>query len=310
MVINKNSKIFIAGHKGMVGSAILRHFKKKNYKDLITADKKTLNLIDQNKTYNYLKKKKPDCVIIAAAKVGGILANKNNKAQFLYENIMIQTNLIHASFLTGVKNLIFLGSSCIYPKYSKQPIKERYLLSSKLEETNDAYAIAKISGLKMCEYYNKQYGLNYICLMPPNLYGPGDNYDIISSHFYPALIYKINQALKKNMKSITLWGNGNTKRELMFVDDLAIACEYFLKIKCKHSFINIGSGNEKKIKDYAKFLMKKFRCNLKIKFDTTKPSGTPRKLLDISLAKSYGWKPKYSLDSGFKITFKDFLKRI
>ena len=229
MKLKKNSKIFIAGHNGMVGSAILRHFKRKNYKKIIIKNKNELNLLDQKKTYNFLKKIKPDFVIIAAAKVGGILANQNYKANFIYENLMIQSNLINASYLSGVKKLIFLGSSCIYPKYSKQPIKEEYLLSGKLEATNDAYAIAKIAGIKMCESYNQQYKLNYICLMPTNMYGPNDNYDLNNSHFFPALIKKIYTAKIKKKNYVQIWGNGKAKRELMYVDDIADACEFFLK---------------------------------------------------------------------------------
>ena len=231
MYLNKNSKIFVAGHKGMVGSAIFRLLKKKGYKKIFTIDKSRVDLTNQNKTEKYLKKIKPNFVIIAAAKVGGILANQNYKGDFIYQNLMIQTNLIHSSYIVGVKKLIFLGSSCIYPKYSKQPIKENELLSGKLEETNDAYAIAKIAGLKMCEAYNKQYNTNYVCLMPTNLYGPNDNYDLKTSHFYPALISKIYLAKNQKKKSITLWGNGKSKRELLYVDDLADACEYFLKKK-------------------------------------------------------------------------------
>jgi len=196
----KDKKIYIAGHKGMVGSAIYRFFKKKNYKKIIVADKKKLNLLDQKKTENFFKKQKPDLVIIAAARVGGILANENFKANFIYENLMIQTNIIHSAFISGVKKLIFLGSSCVYPKYCKQPIEEKYLLTDILEETNDAYAIAKIAGIKMCEAYNKQYNLNYLCLMPTNLYGPNDNYDLIKSHFFPALIKKAVVAKKKKSK--------------------------------------------------------------------------------------------------------------
>lgn len=309
MYLKKNSKIFVAGHKGMVGSAILNYLKKKKYSNIITVEKNFLNLLDQNKTYKFLKQNKPEYVIIAAGRVGGILANKKLKANFIYENIMIQTNLIHGSYLAGVKNLIFLGSSCIYPKFSKQPIKEEYLLSSKLEETNDAYAIAKIAGVKMCEAYNTQYGLKYLCLMPSNLYGPGDNYDSNSSHFYPAIIKKIYEAIKRKKKQIIIWGNGNPRRELTFVDDVAQACEFFFKINCNHSLINIGTGKDKKINDYCKFLMKKLNCDLKIKYDKSKPNGTPRKLLDISLAKSYGWKPQYSLEDGLKLTIKDFLKK-
>ena len=247
MQLNKSSKIFIAGHNGMVGSAIYNHLKKKKYKNILIQNKKKLNLIDQTSTEKYLQKTKPDFVIIAAAKVGGIWANKSYKANFIYENLMIQTNLIHASFKAGVKKLIFLGSSCIYPKHSKQPIKEEYLLSGKLENSNDAYATAKIAGIKMCEAYNNQYDLNYICLMPTNLYGPKDNYHALNSHFYPALISKIHNAKINQKKSIKIWGNGKAKRELMYVSDLAEACEFFLKKKTNHTLINIGSSDEKTI---------------------------------------------------------------
>ena len=222
---------------------------------------------------------------------------------------MIQTNIIHASYKAGVKKLIFLGSSCIYPKFCKQPIKEDYILSGKLEETNDAYAIAKIAGYKMCEAYNNQYNLNYICLMPTNLYGPNDNYDLMSSHFFPALIKKIFLAKKKNFDSIKLWGNGKAKREIMYVDDLASATEFFLKKKTKHTLINIGSGQEKTIKDFANFIMKKMDIKLKIKYDRSKPNGTPRKIIDSNLAKKYGWKSRFDLNTGFDLTLKDFLKK-
>jgi len=310
MHLNKKSKIFIAGHNGMVGSSVMRHFKREGYKNLFFKSRKSLNLIDQKKTYSYLKKIKPDFVIIAAAKVGGIFINKEEKAKFIYENIMIQTNLIHSSFLTGVKKLIFLGSSCIYPKYSKQPIKEEYLMTGVLEETNDAYAVAKLAGYKMCEAYNKQYKTNYICLMPTNLYGPNDNYNSKSSHFFPALIAKTHFAIKNKNKIIKIWGDGTPKRELMYVDDLAEACEFFLKKKIKHSLINIGSGQEKTIIEYCKFVIKKLKVNLKIKLDKNKPNGTPRKKLDITLAKKYGWKSKYSLNKGFDLTYNDYLKKI
>ena len=236
MHLNKKSKIFLAGHRGMVGSSILNHLRKKKYKFIYTKTKRSLDLRDQNKTENYLRSLKPDFVIIAAARVGGIYANEKYKANFIYENLVIQNNLIHSSYLAGVKKLIFLGSSCIYPKLSPQPIKEEYLLSGKLEPTNDAYAIAKIAGFKMCEAYNKQYNLNYVCLMPTNLYGPNDNYDTLNSHFYPALIKKIYYAKLKNKKFIKIWGNGKPKRELMYVDDLANACEFFLKKKNKTHF--------------------------------------------------------------------------
>ncbi len=310
MQLNKNSKIFLAGHNGMVGSSVYNHFKKKKYKNIFTQNKNKLNLIDQKQTENYIKKLKPEFVIIAAARVGGIFANNKYKANFIYENLMIQTNLIHASYLAGVKKLIFLGSSCIYPKFAKQPIKEDYLLSGKLEPTNDAYAIAKIAGVKMCDAYNNQYGLNYICLMPTNLYGPNDNYDLNNSHFYPALISKIFNAKNKKKKSIEIWGNGEAKRELMFVDDLADACEFFLKKKTKHTLINIGSGDERTIKDYSKFIMKKLAIKLRINLNKNKPTGTPRKTLNTNLAKSYGWKSRIDLDLGFDLTYQDFLKKI
>ena len=307
-MLSKKSKIFIAGHKGMVGSAILRELKKKGYKKIVTINKKKLNLLDQDKVKNFLKNTKPDYVVIAAAKVGGVLANKKNKASFLYENLMIQTNLIHCSFMAGIKNLIFLGSSCIYPKKSKQPIKEKYLLTGPLEETNDAYAIAKISGIKMCQEYSNQYKLNYKSLMPTNMFGPNDNYNSENSHFFPALIKKIHKAKVKNKKYILIWGNGKVKRELLYVDDFANACIFFMKNKPKEHFINIGSGIEKSILQYAKFIMYKLKLELKIKFDKSRPSGTSRKFLDSSISKKYGWKPQINLDNAFGLVFKDFLK--
>lgn len=309
MQLNKNSKIFIAGHRGMVGSSILRHFKKKGYKKILTKSRRELNLLDQTKTEKYFKMEKPDFVIIAAAKVGGIFANKTLKAEFIYQNIMIQTNLIHASFLAGVKKLIFLGSSCIYPKYAKQPIKESDLLTGKLEETNDAYAVAKITGLKMCEAYNNQYKTNYICLMPTNLYGPNDNYDLINSHFFPALISKIHTAKIRKEKFVKIWGDGSPKRELLYVDDLAEACEFFLKKNTLHTLINIGSGEERTIIDYCKFIMKKLKIKLKIRLDKSKPNGTPRKKIECKIAKKYGWESKIGLDKGFNLTYKNFLEK-
>ena len=307
MKLNKNSKIFLAGHNGMVGSSILRYLKKKKYKNIFTKRRQSLDLLDQKKTEKYLKKIKPEFVIIAAAKVGGILANNIYQADFVYQNLMIQTNLIHASYKAGVKKLIFLGSSCVYPKFAKQPIKEKYLLSGYLENTNDAYAIAKIAGIKMCDAYNRQYNLNYICLMPTNLYGPNDNYHNLNSHFYPALISKIYHAKKNKKKYFKVWGNGKAKREIMYVDDLADACEFFLKKKTKHTLINIGSGYEKSIIEFSKFIMKKLKVNLKIVFEKDKPNGTPRKILDTKIARNYGWKSKINLDKGFERTFKDFL---
>jgi len=306
--MNKNSKIFVAGHKGLVGSAILRILSDKGYSNIFYIDKSKLDLTKQIKVFNYLNKINPDAVIIAAAKVGGIHANNSKKAEFIYTNLAIQNNLLHGSYLANVKNLIFLGSSCIYPKFAKQPIKEEYLLSGKLETTNEPYAIAKIAGLKMCESYNFQYGLNYKCLMPCNLYGPGDNYDLSQSHFFPALLRKIYDAKKNNKKFIEIWGDGTPKREMMYVDDIANAVIYFLKINTKHTLINVGSGIEMKIIDYAKFIIKELNYNIQIKFDKSKPNGTPRKLIDSSLANSYGWNANVSLKKGFQNTFTDFIK--
>ena len=230
-MIRKTDKIFVAGHKGLIGSAILRKLKLKGYKNIITIEKKKLNLIDQKKVFSYLRKNKPKFIFLAAAKVGGIYSNNISKADYIYENLMIQTNIIHGAFKSNIRNLIFLGSSCIYPKLSKQPIKESYLLTGKLEETNDAYAVAKIAGIKMCESYNIQYNTNYKCLMPTNTFGPNDNYHNLNSHFIPALIRKIYDIEKKNLNKLIIWGNGSPRREVIYVDDIADACIYFMNKK-------------------------------------------------------------------------------
>ena len=289
-MINKKSKIFVAGHNGMIGSAILRRFNKLEYKNVFFQTRSQLDLTEQKKVFNYFKKLKPDAVILAAAKVGGIKANNEKRAEFIYENLSIQNNIIHSSFKNGVKNLIFLGSSCVYPKNSKIPIKENYLLSNYLEKTNEPYAIAKIAGINLCESYNHQYGVNYKCLMPCNAYGINDNYDPEGSHFLPALIRKIIEAIKKNKEFIQIWGSGKPLRELIFSDDIADACIYFLNKKTNHSLINVGSGVEKSINDYAKYIMKYLGVNLKIKHEKSNLDGTYRKLMDSSLAKKYGWK--------------------
>jgi len=309
MVINKNSKIFIAGHNGMVGSAIVRKFVEKGFKKIITVEKKNLNFLDQKKVFNFLKKKKPNLVIVAAAKVGGIVANSLFKSIFIYENLQIQNNLIHGSYNAGVKNLIFLGSSCIYPKFSKQPIKEKFILTGQLEQTNDAYAIAKIAGIMMCKNYTKDYGLNYKCLMPSNMYGPNDNYNLQNSHFFPALIRKIYEAKILKKKEVKVWGSGKVFRELLYVDDLADAILFFINKKIKEDFINIGSGNDHSIKWYVKFIMKQLKVKLKVKYDSKKPDGVKRKLLDTSLAKKYGWRSTTSLEKGFSQTIKDFISK-
>ena len=309
-MINKKSKIFVAGHNGMIGSAILRALKLKGYKNIFFIDKKKLDLRDQTKVFNYIKRIKPDGVIIAAATVGGIDANNTYKADFIYNNLMIQNNLIHGSYLNKVKDLIFLGSSCVYPKNSKQPIKEEYLLSSYLEKTNEPYAIAKIAGIKMCSSYNFQYNLNYKCLMPCNSYGINDNYNLKKSHFLPALIKKIIDAVHYNKDYIKIWGSGKPLRELIFCEDVADACIYFLKKKTKHNLINIGTGKDKSINYYAKFIMKHLGVNLKIINEKNKLDGTFKKLLDVSLAKKYGWKAKTSLDKGISLTINDYLENV
>ena len=309
--MNHKSKIYVAGHKGLVGSAIIKELKKKGFKKVITATRDQLDLTDQKKVLKFLKQKKPDFIFIAAAKVGGIYSNKKYKGQFIYENLMIQSNLIHSAFLCGIKNLIFLGSSCIYPKKSKQPIKEEYLLTGKLEETNDAYAIAKIAGIKMCESYNSQYKTNYKCLMPTNIFGPNDNYHALNSHFIPSLIRKVHDVKIKNKKTLILWGNGKAKREILYVEELAKACVYFMNKKTKHSIINIGSAKDYSIKEYAKLILKIILPTKKIniKYDFSKPNGTPRKILDISLAKKYGWKPKFDLEHQILKTYESYLDK-
>ena len=300
--------IFLAGHKGLVGSAILRKLRKKKYKKVITICRKNLNLLDQKAVHSFLKKKKTKVVIIAAAKVGGVYHNNTHGADFIYENLQIQNNLIHGSFKNKVKKVIFLGSSCIYPKKSKQPIKEKYLLTGKLEETNEPYAIAKIAGVKMCEAYNKQYKTKYLSLMPTNTYGPNDNYDTNNSHFFPALIKKAHECKIKKQKIFKVWGSGKPLRELIFVDDIADACIFFMNKNIKDTIINIGTGKDMRIKDYANFLIKKLKLKVNIKYDNKKPDGVFRKVLDVNLARKYGWKSKISLEKGFDITYKDFEK--
>ena len=310
-MINKNSKIFVAGHNGLVGSAIVRKLKRKGYRNIITENRTRLDLTNQNKVLNFLKKKKQKFIFIAAAKVGGIYSNNKYKAEYIYSNLSIQNNLIHAAFKCNIKDLIFLGSSCVYPKLCKQPIKEEYLLNGKLEKTNEPYAIAKIAGIKMCESYNYQYKTNFKCLMPTNTFGPNDNYDPLNSHFFPSLIRKIHNLKNKKSKNLVIWGNGSPKREVIFVDDIADACIFFMKKKIKHTLINIGTGKDYTIKEYA-FLINKIinpGKKLKIMLDKTKPNGTPRKVLNVKLAKNYGWEAKTDIKSAVKITYKDYLKK-
>ncbi len=310
-MVNLKSKIYVAGHNGLVGSAIVRQLKKKGYKKIITANRSTLDLTNQTKVLKFLKKKKPQFIFIAAAKVGGVYSNNKYKGQYIYENITIQSNLIHSAYLCGIKNLIFLGSSCVYPRLCKQPIKETYLLDGPLEKTNDAYAIAKIAGIKMCESYNNQYKTNYKILMPTNTFGPNDNYDKLNSHFIPALIRKVHEIKDNKKKQLIVWGNGLAKREIFYVDDLAEACVYFMNKKVKETLINIGSGKDFTIKQYAQLMLNILipKNKIKIVFDLSKPNGTPRKVLDISLAKKYGWRPKIKLKEAILKTYYNYIKQ-
>ena len=306
--MNKNSRIFLAGSSGLVGSAIHRRLTKQGYKNIITSKRKKLNFLDKNKTEKFLKLCRPEFVIVASAKVGGIVANDSLPANFIYENLAIELNLIHGSYLAGVKNLLFLGSSCVYPKNSKQPIKEKYLLGGELEETNQAYSIAKISGIKMCEYYSKQYKVNYFSVMPCNVYGPNDNYNSVSSHFLPALIKKVHEAKIKNKKKIELWGTGQPLREIIFSDDLADACIFLLKKKHKKNLINIGSNFEYSITNYAKIIMDVLKYKCKIDYDRSKPDGVKRKKLDNTLLKKIGWNKKANLKNNILKTYESFLR--
>ena len=309
-MINLSSKIYVAGHNGLVGSAIVRQLKRNGYKNIIVANRKKLDLTKQLDVLKFLKKKKLDFIFLAAAKVGGIYSNNRYKADYLYENLAIQSNVINGAYLSGVKNLIFLGSSCIYPKKCKQPIKESYLLTGELEPTNDAYAIAKIAGIKMCETYNAQYKTNYKCLMPTNTFGPNDSYDGLNSHFLPALIKKVDKLKDNKKNTLILWGNGKAKREVIHVDDIANACVYFMNKKKKPTLINIGTGKDYTIEYYAKLISKIILAKKKIiiKYDLSKPNGIKRKVMDVSLAKKLGWKHKISLKNAILTTYQSYKK--
>ena len=310
---NKNIKIFIAGHRGMVGSSLLDYLKKKKFGKLLYATRSKLNLENFTKVNNFIKKNKPDVIINCAGKVGGILANYEYPTEFLSENILIQTNLIRSAYKNKILHFINLGSSCIYPKHSKQPIKEKYLLSGSLEKTNEAYAIAKIVGLKLCEYYNRQFKTSYLTLMPCNLYGPNDNFDLKKCHFIPALIRKIVKAKKLNNNFVEIWGTGNPKREVMHVDDLASAIYFIINKKVeknkkltnylkKNSLINVGSGSEYSIKQFATKIAKVVDCKSKLRFNESFPDGTLRKILDTTIINKLGWKSKISLTQGLNYT--------
>ncbi len=307
--MDKNAKIFVAGHRGLVGSAIWRELHQQGFMQLIGKTRAELDLLDARAVNEFFAKEKPAYVFDAAAKVGGIHANDTYPAQFLFENLQIQNNLIHGAYLGGVKKLLFLGSSCIYPKLAPQPLKEEYLLSGALEPSNQWYAVAKIAGIKMCEAYRRQYGCDFISAMPTNMYGPNDNYDLQNSHVLPAMIRKFHEAKVSNAPEVVCWGTGSPFREFLYADDLAEACVFLMEHYSKEQFINIGSGSEITIKGLAELVGRIVGYGGKIVWDTSKPDGTPRKLMDSSRLFALGWRPRVPLEQGIQLAYKDFLSR-
>lgn len=308
--MKKDSLIFVAGHNGMVGSAIVRNLNKNGYTNILVKSRDELDLLNQSDVLAFFEKNKPEFVFLAAAKVGGIIGNKTYPAQFIYENLVIETNIIHASHVHNVTKLVFLGSSCIYPKLAKQPIVESELLSGYLEPTNEYYAIAKIAGIKLCEAYRKQYAKNFISLMPTNLYGPGDNYHLENSHVIPAMIRKFHEAKESNAPTVTIWGTGSPMREFLHVDDLADASVYLMEKYNDVEHVNVGTGEDVTIKQLAETIQKVVGFNGKIVFDTTKPDGTPRKLLNVSKLHGLGWKHSIGLMEGLENTYRQFLNEL
>ena len=304
-----DSKIYIAGHKGMVGSAILRNLEEKGYKNFLLKTSSELDLKKTQQVDEFFETEKPDYVFLAAAKVGGIQANNSYRADFLYDNLMIQNNIIHASFVNKVKKLLFLGSSCIYPKLAPQPLKEDYLLSGYLEDTNEPYAIAKIAGIKLCESYFRQHGCNFFSVMPTNLYGKNDNYDLNNSHVLPALIRKFHHAKENNLTFVEIWGTGSPLREFLNADDLSDACVFLMRNYNGHKHVNIGTGTDISIKDLALLIQKTTGYTGELKYDLSKPDGTPRKLLDVNLLNNLGWKHKISLEEGIRLVYEDYIKK-
>jgi GDP-L-fucose synthase len=305
--MNKEKKIYVAGHNGMVGSSIIRKLNSLGYRNILIAEKNSLDLLNQKNVFNFLSSEKPDYIFLAAARAGGINANNIYRADFIYENLCIQNNVIGGAFEASIKNLCFLGSSCIYPKNCKQPIKEDYLLSGALEKTNEPYAIAKIAGLKLCESFNKQYETEYLTVMPTNLYGPKDNYNLETSHVLPALIRKAHEAKIKNYESFKVWGSGNPKRELLHVDDLSDACVFLMEKNVSDTIINIGSGDVFKIKEIAEIISEIVEFKGKIEFDKEKPDGTPEKTLDSTKINNLGWQSKITFKDGVKRAYDDFM---
>lgn len=308
--MNKNDKIYIAGHRGMVGSAILRKLHTEGFTNLLTRTSAELDLRNQAQVTRFFELEKPKYVFLAAAKVGGIIANNTYRADFLYENLQIQNNVIHASYLNGVNKLMFLGSSCIYPKLASQPLKEDYLLTGLLEPTNEPYAIAKIAGIKMCDAYRSQYGCNYISVMPTNLYGYNDNYHPENSHVLPALIRRFHEAKTQGTPHVTIWGTGSPMREFLFADDLAQACYYLMLHYDSQGLVNIGTGTDISIKDLALLIKEIIQYQGELKFDTIKPDGTPRKLMDISKLSALGWQATTQLKDGIALAYQDFLSKV
>jgi len=308
--MEKDSKIYVAGHRGLVGSALKRKLESKGYTNFIFRTHKELDLTNQQAVNEFFENERPEYVFLAAAKVGGILANSTYPAKFIYENMMIEANIIHASYKYGVKKLLFLGSSCIYPKLAPQPLKEEYLLSGPLEETNEAYAIAKIAGIRLCKHYNQQYRTNFISVMPTNLYGPNDNFDLETSHVMPALIRKFHEAKVNNESEVVVWGTGKPLREFMHVDDMADACVYLME-NCSYydigEFVNIGVGEDVTISELAELIKEIVGFEGKIRYDTSKPDGTPRKLMDVSRLNNLGWKAKIPLKEGIRKNYEWFV---
>ena len=303
-----DARIYVAGHRGLVGSAIVRKLQQQGFENLILRTHQELELTRQAEVEEFFEVEAPEYVFLAAAKVGGILANNTYPADFIHTNLCIQTNIIHASYLGGVKKLLFLGSSCIYPKLCPQPIREEYLLSGYLEPTNEAYAIAKIAGMKMCEFYNRQYGTNFINVMPTNLYGPNDNFDLETSHVLPALIRKCHEAKINNEREVVIWGTGSPRREFLHVDDLADGCAYLMKNYDGREIVNIGTGEDLTIRDLAEMIVRVVGFEGKLRFDTLKPDGTPQKLLNVSRLNKLGWRAKIPLEEGIRQTYTWYAK--
>lgn len=308
--IMKRSKIYVAGHRGMVGSALVRRLRAGGYANLVMRTRTELDLLDQSAVNDFMQRERPDYVFLAAAKVGGIQANNIYRADFIYQNLMIEANVIHAGYKAGVRHLMFLGSSCIYPRDCPQPIREEYLLTGPLEQTNEPYAIAKIAGIKLCESYNRQYGTSYLSVMPTNLYGANDNYDLQTSHVLPALLRKAHEAKERGDRALEVWGSGRPRREFLHVDDMADACVFLMEHGVRDGLFNVGTGTDVTIRELAEAIMDVVGFRGELVFDASKPDGTPRKLLDVSRLRDAGWQARISLTDGLRMTYKDFCENV